>query len=496
MYQSLFEETSLNYNTQEKRIIRDNFIQDIYYYYLKGGLYSIIILKILDIFSVLFLSTFVMIIFIFLDWGNIMKCGKEFCGDISLYLTLKGMYSPNFFHIIIFIFVIGLLLFSFYKIMKFFGDCKEFYSIDKYYIETLKIKRKDLHSKSWNDIIIAISETSDNIPIDEITSIILKNENYFIALITNNIFKIPERFFTKQLELNLYYGLNPFSFSNKTKYDIRKRLILLGVVNFVLSPFILIYVTTSFVFHNIDELYLNKKVLGPRRYTQFFKWEIRSYNELDHYFESRLNYSMKYSIEYIKQFPSRNFEIVSKFIGLISGAFIGLFLILSILDENILLFVTFLDRSLIFYAGICATISAISRGFIREPENTVYDPNDIMNKVAKYTKYMPKHWKGKCNTFDVRDEFLKKFRYIIVLFCYEIISVVMTPYLLCFVIPEESLNIENFLKHNTSYKKNTGYTCRLSDFALKNEKEVVNKKMEMSILSFSENHPKWSSIEV
>ena len=44
----------------------------------------------------------------------------------------------------------------------------------------------------------------------------------------------------------------------------------------------------------------------------------------------------------------------------------------------------------------------------------------------------------------------------------------------------------------TSYKKNIGYTCRLSDFAGKYEE--VNNKMEMSILSFSENHPRWVTL--
>lgn len=488
MYESLFDELNFNYNTYEKRLTRDNFINNIYYYYLKGGFYSIIISKIIDVFSLIFLSFFTLGVFVFLDWDKIMKCTVD-CGDISDYLNLNSINSPNFFHVMILTFVSGLVSFSFYKIIKFYSDCKEFKLIDKYYTEHLNIKRKDLHSKSWEDIINIISEKNESIPIDEITSIILKRENYFIAFITNNIFKIPENLFTKQLEISLYYGLNPFEFSNKTKYDIQRRLFLLGIINLILSPFILTYVIASFIFYNIDELYLNKKVLGPRRYTEYFKWEIRSYNELQHYFEDRVNYSMKYAIEYTKQFPSRNIEIISKFIGLISGAFIVLFLTLSILDENILLFVKFLDRSLIFYTGLFASISAITRGFIREPENIVYNPNDIMNKVSKYTHYMPKHWINKCHTFNVRDEFLIKFKYILLIFFYEIISVITTPYLLFFTIYAESQNIENFLKHNTSYKKNIGYTCRLSDFAGKYEE--VNNKMEMSILSFSENHPRW-----
>ena len=143
------------------------------------------------------------------------------------------------------------------------------------------IKRKDLHSKSWEDIINTISEKNESIPIDEITSIILKRENYFIAFITNNIFKIPQDLFTKQLEINLYYGLNPFEFSNKTKHDIQKRLFLLGIINLILSPFILTYVIASFIFYNIDELYLNKKNILDIKHNYIIYKPIICTNKLD-----------------------------------------------------------------------------------------------------------------------------------------------------------------------------------------------------------------------
>ena len=68
-----FEELG-SVRTKEERLLQQNFISNIYYYYLKGGLYSIIISKILNIFSLLFLSTFLMTVFIFLDWGRIMVC--------------------------------------------------------------------------------------------------------------------------------------------------------------------------------------------------------------------------------------------------------------------------------------------------------------------------------------------------------------------------------------------------------------------------------------
>ena len=57
---------------------------------------------------------------------------------------------------------------------------------------------------------------------------------------------------------------------------------------------------------------------------------------------------MKYANEYTKQFPSIMIENIAKFIAFISGAFIFLFILFSIFDENILIYVTFLNRSLIF----------------------------------------------------------------------------------------------------------------------------------------------------
>jgi autophagy-related protein 9 len=198
---------------------------------------------------------------------------------------------------------------------------------------------------------------------------------------------------------------------------------------------------------------------------------------------------MKYANEYTKQFPSVIIENIAKFIGLLSGAFIVLFLVFSIFDENILLYVKFLDRSLIFYTGIIGTISAISRSFIREPENSVYNPNAIMEKIGKYTYYYPDIWKENAHTVTVRNEFFSFYDYILVIFFYEILGVITTPYLLLFHISKQSKIIENFLKQNVTYKTNLGYICSWSDF--NNQKKNTNEKLSSSIMSFSDNHPNW-----
>lgn len=488
-YSSLFE------NEHSNTIRDESFYKEIYLYYLKGGFYNIIIGDIIEIFSLIFSILFILGTFLFLDWENIILCGKTYdkneknikdCGDISDYLTHKYILVPNFFQGLILSFVSGISVYVVYKCAHLFFEWNKFYKIDRYYVNTLNIPRNYLHSKSWEDIILLLSK-HNNLSFDHITNIILKKENFFISFLDNDIFKVSNISFTRQLEYNLYYGFDPSSMINKDAEYIRKKMLILSVLNIIFSPFIMMYTIISFIFSNIDELYINKKVFGPRKYTHYFKWKIRQYNELEHYFEDRLNMSIKYANEYTNQFPSIMVENISKFTAFISGAFIFLFLVFSIFDENILLYVKFMDRSLIFYTGVIGSISAIARGFIKEPENSVYDPNKVMEKISKYTLYLPNTWKDNANNIIVRNEFLCFFNYILVIFFYEILGIVRTPYVL-YQISKEHKNIENFIRHNIIYIKNVGNISVSSDFK---NKSNMTEKISSSIMSFSDNYKTW-----
>ena len=89
----------------------------------------------------------------------------------------------------------------------------------------------------------------------------------------------------------------------------------------------------------------------------------------------------------------------------------------------------------------------------------------------------------KCNTYYVRNEFLKMFKYKIFLFLNDLLSVITTPIILIFVLPKQSEKIINFLINNTVYKKESGNNCVFSQF-----KNINNKKMELSISMFNENN--------
>lgn len=54
-----------------------------------------------------------------------------------------------------------------------------------------------------------------------------------------------------------------------------------------------------------------------------------------------------------------------------------------------------------------------------------------------------------CDSYDVRDEFFELFQYKAGLFVWEVLSVIMTPYVLCFKLPDCAENIVKFVGDHT-----------------------------------------------
>ena len=396
----------LKKNEKKEYINTDIFYSDIYDYYYKGGYVNILVSNITEILSLLFGIIFIVFIFAFLDWGKILNCGLETldCGELYLYITPR---IPNFFLILVIVFS---LIFTTCKIVIFIFSLKNLRKTRMFYKDVLNISQEELQTISWYKIVNDLTKIeNNNLSSSDITNKILKKENFYIALLNKNIINMPcVNLYTRQLDFNIQ-KIIPIDTVNLDHTTIRNKFIIYGVINAVLSLFIFIYIFTYFFTTNIDNFYSNKVVLGSRRYSILAKWKFREYNELKHFFEKRINKSVQFGNEYIQNFQSPIIEILSKFICLICGAFIGFFIVISVLDESILLYVRLFDRSLIFYTGVIGAISAGARGFIRAPENSIYNPESIMKKIHKHTHYMPSTWINKTHTFQIRNEFMQLF---------------------------------------------------------------------------------------
>ena len=79
----------------------DEFFIDVYEYYYKGGIWTIIVSDITEILAHIFGIIFMIFIFILLDWGKILQCGSsneiKDCGELHIYINPK---VPNSFYIL------------------------------------------------------------------------------------------------------------------------------------------------------------------------------------------------------------------------------------------------------------------------------------------------------------------------------------------------------------------------------------------------------------
>ena len=320
MDDKIIYELNSHFNSNE---LSDDFQAQLYDFYYNRFYNPIMINKICELCSILFGIIFLFFFFVLLDWNNLLTCGNEntYCQDISFYISLKPL---NWFQIIIFFL---LITYFNYKVYSFFSNLEQLKLTNNYYKDILDLKGDELNTMTWTLILKKIINVQHIFDEHDITNKILRKENYMIALIDKQIFNINPSLYTKQLDLNLQYIIIDNIDEMLNTSSTKRRFIFYGILNLLLSPFIFIFQIIYFLISNIDDFYSNKNVLGPRRYNILAKRKFREYNELPHYFEERINKSIKFSNEYTKQFETPILESISKFICLICGSFICFFFI-------------------------------------------------------------------------------------------------------------------------------------------------------------------------
>ena len=204
-------------------------------------------------------------------------------------------------------------------------------------------------------------------------------------------------------------------------------------------------------------IYILKNVLGPREWTPYAKWKIREYNELPHLYNHRMNASYNDANAYIAQFPSTILNIIAQFSAYISGAIVGIIALITLNDSNLLTNVKIYNETLLWYLAFFSIILTISRAFIPE-QQFIFQPIQLMKQLVNITHYLPKHWRGYIHTYYVKDQFSQLFKSRINIFIDEIICVLLTPFILIFILPNQVDHIITFIK-NTVRMDGMGDIC-------------------------------------
>ena len=287
---------------------------------------------------------------------------------------------------------------------------------------------------------------------------------------------------------------------------LKNRFFGLGLLLFILAPFLLVFLILYFFFRYAQEYHKNPSSVGARQYSPLARWKFREFNELLHVFQHRLNSSYPKAIKYLGQFPQQHLIIYAKFISFICGSFAAVLLISTILNQDLLHdFEITPGYSSFFYISVFGGIAASLNSLIPH-ESEIYEPEKIGQELILDTHYFPPEWHGQLHSRTVYTSFSRLFPTKITLYCQEILSILTAPFILCFSLPSCSESIIDFFREFSVHVDSIGYVCSFGVFDFKRngntmygapnanqESKWTSKagKMESSFLSFKVQHPEW-----
>ncbi|KAJ7286140.1 putative transmembrane protein [Mycena rebaudengoi] len=531
----------------------DAFLQEVYYYYEGKGIYSIALSRGLNLLTVGFVIGFSTFLLGCIDYSRIRPEKSMKLADVVVGRCVSNFSGFTFLFFILF------TAFYVWQIASFVLSVMRLVDMYNFFTHLLKIPDADIQTISWPEIVRRIGSIREDNPLTAISSNvqatndtttakldahdianrILRQENYLIALFNKDLLdlRVPlpsflKRFIaeeegkgtmlTRALEWNLRFCLMEYLFDQhgrvrkvflKSKNRVvlieglKRRFIFMGMLNAAFAPFIVLYLLMYSFFRYFEEYHKDPSTIGGRRYTSFAQWKFREFNELPHLFARRLDESYPYANMYIGQFPNENVTLIMRFVAFVSGSFVAVLFLATVLDPDIFVhFEITPHRTVLFYLGVFGTILATARGMIPE-DNRVFDPELLMTEVIAYTHYMPDEWKGELHSKKIHKEFGQLFAMKVLIFVEELISVVLTPFVLWFSLPNCAPAIIDFFREFTVHVDGRGYVCSFAEFNFERhgnvkfgaptrilDKRMISNegKMEKSFLNFKAANPDWN----
>jgi autophagy-related protein 9 len=183
--------------------------------------------------------------------------------------------------------------------------------------------------------------------------------------------------------------------------------------------------------------------------------------------------AIPYANHYLAQFPKDKTEQVAAFVAFIAGAFASVLALFTLFDPDLFLdFEITPGRTALFYLGILTVAYQLARRSSPQ-DDQVSDPAYHMSHVIFHTRYTPASWEDRLHTDEVRAEFSRLYQPKIVIFAEEILSMVLTPFLLIFRLPDCSERIVDFFREFSIVVDGLGVVCSYSMFPFKKGEENV-----------------------
>ncbi|GAA5997659.1 autophagy protein ATG9 [Rhodotorula paludigena] len=534
----------------------DGFLQQVYLYYVGKGIWAIGLERTLNLLTVGWVIGFSTFLLGCIDyprlWDShklsdvvISRCTSRMSGfTLLLFITFAAFYA--------------------WRVVRFGIGVRKLWEMHEFYTELLEVPEGDIQTIPWHSVVTRLSAlrathpsalssrsnpgaATERLDAHDVANRIMREENYLIALFNKDLLDISlplpaflrstvgrvtgkKRFgksmLTQTLEWNLSFCLLGFLFgrdgqvrraflSERNKGELvealRRRFILMGLINAIFAPFIVLYLLFYSFFRYFEEYHKNPSSIGSRHFTPLARWKFREFNELPHHFQQRLALVHPLADQYINHYPKAKTVLLSRFVAFLAGSFAAVLILFSLIDPDAFLhFEITPGRTVLFYIGVFGTILAVARGMVPD-ENRVVDPEELMRAIVEHTHYMPADWKDKLHSTEVHVAFGKLFQMKVALFVQELLSVLITPFVLWYTLPSCAGPVVDFFREFTVHVDGLGYVCSFAVFDFKRHGDPkfgapvqpqeehgrdqrwrsTEGKMEKSFLTFAASNPAW-----
>ncbi|KAL3461399.1 autophagy protein Apg9-domain-containing protein [Aspergillus heterothallicus] len=489
----------------------DNFLKDVYTYFLGNGIWSVLLNRALSLLTFAFVIGFPTFLLNCINYHKVR--GSKKLDDILIQSCTQKMPMSSTFLLWL------LCLYWVWKVFQYFLDIRRLKNMHDFYHHLLGITDAEIQTISWQEVVSRLmtlresnpatagaisakhrkfmgSQSKQRMDAHDIANRLMRKENYLIALINKDILDLTlpvpflrnRKLFSRTLEWNINLCIMDYVFNEQGQLrtlflkdthrkalsdGLRRRFMFAGIMNIFVAPFIVVYFMMHYFFRYFNEYKKNPGQLSSRQYTPLAEWQFREFNELWHLFERRINMSYPFATRYVDQFPKDKTVQVAGFVAFVSGALTSVLAVASIIDPELFLgFELTHDRTVLFYLGVFGSIWAFTRGMVPE-ETDVFDPEYALLEVIKFTHYCPNHWKGRLHSDEVRKEFAQCYQPKIVIFLEEILSMIFTPFILWFSLPKCSDRVIDFFREFTVHVDGMGYVCSFAVFDFKKGTNVI-----------------------
>ncbi|XP_030051462.1 autophagy-related protein 9B [Microcaecilia unicolor] len=526
----------------------DNFFTKIYHFHQKNGFSCMLLSDFFELVQFLFVVTFTTFLFHCVEY-DVLFANKAVNHTHSSTspernkVTLTDAILPapqcalriqeNSW--IIFLLVMA-AIFWLYRLIKMICNLLSYWEIRNFYIRALKIPSVELRNCTWQEVqgrLISLQrEQQMCVHKKELTELdiyhrILRFKNYMVAMVNKSLlpirFQLPlvgEVIFLTQglkynLELLFFWGPGSL-FQNKwnlqPKYkragnrlelaqQLSRTILLLGLANLLLCPFILVWQILYAFFSYTEIIKREPGSLGARRWSLYGRLYLRHFNELNHELQTRLSRGYKPASKYMNSFTSPLLTIIAKNVGFFSGSILAVLICLTVYDEDVLTV-----QHILTAITILGVVITVARSFIPD-EHMAWCPEQLLQCVLAHIHYMPDHWQGNAHKSETRDEMAQLFQYKAVFILEELLSPIITPFILIFSLRHKSLEIIDFFRNFSVEVVGVGDICSFAQMDIRKHgnpqwlsegqteasvyQQAENGKTELSLMHFAITNPHW-----